>query len=372
MASTDSGSNDAIDTATLFTVMAFVAFSLVLVVGPVFLPPRSLLSKLFVWLAVVCWVVVPVFVGALVPMIAPGNTNPGYWASAAAWWHGRRANHDFCEENYAYSRFVAEFHNTWSSLPIIIIGPIGTWYSRHYSDLGIRIPLAFCTVSLVGIGSALFHCTLLNWPQLLDEAPMMCYLTALVYCLAEPGKERRFPALLAPALSLACVSFVVAYVVFNQYVIFLIAFTGGTVVLIVTSIVCLYPMATGMMKVVYLCALCMHCVGSTVWFLDHHLCDVFWRAQLHVVWHFGAGLTGYAFISAIVCYSAVCCGKTATLRLPRPAGILWPWSTTGCSGGWRLSESCSGWSWAPCAAPCFLLPFVEVCDSAPPMKDKQG
>eukprot|EP00811_Abedinium_folium_P036958 NODE_9618_length_1410_cov_10.179267.p1 GENE.NODE_9618_length_1410_cov_10.179267~~NODE_9618_length_1410_cov_10.179267.p1 ORF type:complete len:374 (-),score=83.16 NODE_9618_length_1410_cov_10.179267:212-1333(-) len=373
MTSIDGSNIGGEDNVALIWTVVFIVFCLGLVIGPAVLPPRSAHSKLFVWLAVWSCGILPMLAGVLVPPLVSASVAPGYWAIAAAWWHGRIANHDFCEENYVYSRFVAEFHNTWSSLPIIAVSVVGTWYARRYADLGPRVSVAFITVGLVGIGSTMFHSMMLNWAQLLDEAPMLCFLCALLYCMAEPGQECRFPALLAPVLLTACVGFVVAYVVFNQYLIFLVGFTGGAAFLVIYVLIFIFPIATRIATRTFLCAFFLVLVGFGCWLLDEHLCSVVWWARLHIIWHYCAALTAYTFVFSYICYSAACCGKTVALRLPRPTSMLCP-RRNGLSGygGWRVMEYMGGWSWAPCEAPDFFLPFMEVFDGAPPARNKHA
>ena len=142
-----------------------------LLVAPAFVPPRASATVWLVWVCVVATVIAPVVLCAYA--VASFNTTTastaasppaGYWGhDDAPWWHGTPGNHDFCEEvrrrtirsyyhsvsctyltivltstppllqNYAYSPFIAEFHNVWSSLPVIAYGSIGTWYTRRFA-----------------------------------------------------------------------------------------------------------------------------------------------------------------------------------------------------------------------------------------------
>ncbi|CAM9601738.1 unnamed protein product [Ectocarpus sp. 12 AP-2014] len=97
----------------------------------------------------------------------------GYWGPVTA-------TIDWCEENYAWSYFIAEFWNTASisylsvsSLAIFLAGVYG-WFMAVADDLEMRFQqVSQLLVASVGIGSACFHCTLRHAEQQCDETPMV-------------------------------------------------------------------------------------------------------------------------------------------------------------------------------------------------------
>ncbi len=50
----------------------------------------------------------------------PIDTAVGFWSPATA-------NHDFCEKNYVYTYYIAEFWNTLSALLIVYVGFLCSW-----------------------------------------------------------------------------------------------------------------------------------------------------------------------------------------------------------------------------------------------------
>jgi len=105
---------------------------------------------------------------------------------------------DWCEANYAVSRFVCEFFNTLSSLAMVIAGVSGALAHRRVFD---RWMLAgFGCLGVVGLGSVAFHGTLKFEFQLLDELPMLYLVTMMVYLLLEPGPTNRLGRWLPVAL----------------------------------------------------------------------------------------------------------------------------------------------------------------------------
>ena len=96
---------------------------------------------------------------------------------------------DFCESKYEYSRYIAEFHNTWSSLAYTVCGV----YTYRYT----AEPAALALAS-VGLGSIALHASMQPWGEWLDEISMLCYV-ALVLCAALRRAARLRPGWRAAA-----------------------------------------------------------------------------------------------------------------------------------------------------------------------------
>ncbi|NBO99296.1 MAG: hypothetical protein EBU90_04105 [Proteobacteria bacterium] len=84
---------------------------------------------------------------------------------------------DWCEANYTVTKYVAEFWNSSSGLAIVV-SAIYWRYSSVTSDVfsgafGHCFKDIFWYLLLVGVGTMLFHGTLLYKYQLLDELPML-------------------------------------------------------------------------------------------------------------------------------------------------------------------------------------------------------
>ncbi|KAI9631202.1 hypothetical protein KEM48_013131 [Puccinia striiformis f. sp. tritici PST-130] len=110
----------------------------------------------------------------------------GFWGPATA-------SIDWCEANYAITRFIAEFTNTISNLifvnisislffeylnlrnTLILTGLLSCSGIKNCRDQNLPLPFVLCQVgiALVGIGSFLFHATLRYEWQLGDELPMI-------------------------------------------------------------------------------------------------------------------------------------------------------------------------------------------------------
>ncbi|KAF9206293.1 Alkaline ceramidase 3 [Haplosporangium sp. Z 27] len=123
----------------------------------------------------------------------------------AGYWGPPTSSIDWCEDNYVLSYYIAEFFNSFSSFAMILLGEAACYsINRLESSMAnrssvdgksaktaapvqslFRFKLAFRTITVVGIGSFLFHATLLHKMQMLDELPMLYSVLVLFFCLIE-------------------------------------------------------------------------------------------------------------------------------------------------------------------------------------------
>jgi len=89
----------------------------------------------------------------------------GYWGPITA-------NYDWCEPNYQHTHYVAEFFNTLSSVPICLVG-LYSFRMALTHQYGFNFLCASLGLFVVGVGSVVFHGTLLRQGQVLDEVPMI-------------------------------------------------------------------------------------------------------------------------------------------------------------------------------------------------------
>jgi len=110
---------------------------------------------------------------------------PGYWGPVTA-------SIDWCEPNYVVSPYIAEFWNTISNLGLILL-PLFSLYHAVRHRFETRMILGCVTTLMVGLGSALFHGTLLFSCQLGDELPMLWAVLVTLYSLIESKPHIQYP-----------------------------------------------------------------------------------------------------------------------------------------------------------------------------------
>lgn len=219
---------------------------------------------------------------------------------------------DWCEENlFSPLWFVAEFFNSISNFGMFALGLYGA-YRSYKQSLATRFIVSYLCLAVVGIGSFLFHATLLFESQLADELPMMWADGAFLYCMAphnwRKNDTKRFLLLSVIALYTFGVSGIYIY---TRNVIFFEVSYGLGVVLLFGH--CLHwasnkgahPKFAAQRRLIAIGA--MSLVGAfTVWNIDNFFCNQLRAArvwlnspylapllQFHAWWHLGAGYATY-------------------------------------------------------------------------------
>lgn len=220
----------------------------------------------------------------------------GYWVG-----FGAPSNVDWCEPNYVHSAFVAEWWNTWSSFAIVALAIVVGVRARRlpWRDKP-RFALAALAVAVVGVGSALFHGTLLRTAQAADELPMVYTGLTFVYALASRRFEGR--ASIAWALAGYGVAFTVAYVALAEWFQFFAASYTLLVAYIVirTGVVSLKDERDAGRKKWFLIAVLAYVGGSVLFWVPEHFvlpCDHPVQAlQLHALFHLTSAVGSCAWV----------------------------------------------------------------------------
>ncbi|OLY80382.1 Alkaline ceramidase 3 [Smittium mucronatum] len=102
------------------------------------------------------------------------NQTAGYWGQATS-------TIDWCEENYATTKYVSEFWNSFTNMFFFYFAYHGI---KNSLKMGLEIRYVFCYLGmvLVGLGSFMFHMTLKYSWQLADELPMIYCTAVVLYC----------------------------------------------------------------------------------------------------------------------------------------------------------------------------------------------
>jgi dihydroceramidase len=280
--------------------------------GLLILPSTPLLPTLTINLSLLFTVLLPILFAVAVVTTNTSPPNSILTSFSPAWNNGTLANHNFCEEDYRYTQYIAEFHNTWSSLPIIFYGGLGPYYTRKYATKELRFSCSFISIGAVGVGSTLFHGTLMRFGQVLDEVPMLCIIFVGVFCFVENQTHAKYGLWFPLLLAVMCISLVVAYLIFYIYSLFLVAFSGGVVLLLIRGILVLKTSSKLSATILKIAAMSI-VVGFTCWMSDDRWCSEVQWMRLHIGWHIGTGFGGYMFTLFLLSVRANKLGKEAHL-----------------------------------------------------------
>lgn len=147
-----------------------------------------------------------------------------------------------------------------------------------------RFKLAFRTITVVGIGSFLFHATLLHHMQMLDELPMLYAVLVLFFCLIESRfgpQPTWFPKLLTLHGIL-----VTGLVAFTQGNLQFLCFHGTFGSLEVATLYLIYRVYRARkteypdIKRTYELGMGLYAVAVAVWFTDLNFCEKYLLAWL--------------------------------------------------------------------------------------------
>ncbi|KIJ53491.1 hypothetical protein M422DRAFT_25363 [Sphaerobolus stellatus SS14] len=229
---------------------------------------------------------------------------------------------DWCELNYQFSSYIAEYANTISNLFTIILALYGFGKACSQS-LPSRYWVGYLGFALVGIGSFAFHATLLYEAQLADELPMWVYVCSqTLYVIFEtvPGalkdSHRRKP--LALGIILFDVLFTLAYAlyrnpVFHQAVFATLMLTVG----VRTTILCRRPSTPIALESkrriirIFWTGSFFFLFGFLIWNLDNIYCETIsgWKAALgwpaafllegHAWWHLLTAIGTYLMLVGV-------------------------------------------------------------------------
>lgn len=267
---------------------------------------------------------------------------------AVGYWGRPTASVDWCENNYAVTYYVAEFWNTISSLVMVVIGIYGivTAVQKNHEK---RFLFCHLGLSVVGIGSALFHGTLTYYGQALDELPMIWLSLVYLYVILskdslsyEQSKSRQ-QLLIWGLLGYASIITVTYLIVEDYFFIMLVSFISASLFVIYLSVKtlrsqhcdkcdtdterpcspvakpCNSQTSMKLQKRAVSFGVLSICIAFAFWNLNNLTCQWLEPLQFHALWHVFAGLAGNLLSVSLVldrsrkCMKRACIDQSYTL-----------------------------------------------------------
>jgi len=228
--------------------------------------------------------------------------------ATTGFWGPVTSSVDWCESNYTWNWYIAEFWNTLSNFPPLIWGLFGLYLATRYSKVKkatvqpMLIWLGYFVPIIVFAGSSCFHATLTYTGQLLDELPMIYGSLYLHFML----NTRAWRGCLGATLLLLCgVAITVFMIVLRDSPLPLQLSYGAVVaVLVVRSALARFelndPLAAHLIDVGAL----TYMVGFALWLLEQGICPRLSFFQFHAWWHLLTGFGTFLFIqfACVVAY----------------------------------------------------------------------
>jgi len=240
-----------------------------------------------------------------------GQVDEGFWGK-------HTSSIDWCETNYAHSPYIAEFVNSLTNVPSILMGIYGA-VKGVQNGLPKRYGLAYLGLTLIGIGSFGFHASL-RWEwQLMDELPMIYVVSYSAYLVFDtlPGFEPRL-GWVGPALMLAFDIFVtLSYIYLPNPIIHQVAFAAILLGSIARNVVLIrrlppdHPKRKKISRTMGM-GVFVFAAGFGIWNIDNIFCLQLRQARSFLgIW--GFLLEGHAYWHIMTAYGAFLISTAAIL-----------------------------------------------------------
>jgi len=248
----------------------------------------------------------------------PEDPGVGYWGA-------RTSAVDWCEPNYTWSYYVAEFFNTVTSLPAFFLALNGLYLTYKYG-YDKRSYIVNTMVGLVGLGSAAFHGTLLYTGQIMDEIPMVYASLSFLYAVLEMESTEKGPVYkYSSALVVSfCALFTAVYMYLPSFFIFfLVGFIGSVLALVYRcSIIYRNPATLKSQKLLIVSAIGFYIGGWLFFWIPEILfCDKIQALNFHSWWHVTSSLGGFSCVLFVTFQREAFLGRKPQLNYNRILGV---------------------------------------------------
>lgn len=253
-----------------------------------------------------------------------------------SFWGPPNSHHNFCEEDFILTPFIAEVINTLTNLTYLLYGSYGIYKNRHKPDAFLH-SWPYIGIMSVGLGSAIFHATNLYYTQWADDLSML-FATATVmhrvYTFDKPLKD-------AVVWGLGLAGFLFAFSVYHcmtdEIVMHAILFgvmilavgikTRATINARITS-----PILRSQIRKLVWVGTGSFGLGWALWNVDQFGCDTLtsikrWIGmplsfifELHGWWHIFTGIGAYCFIGLVEYLTSEEAGEELKGRFAWPVG----------------------------------------------------
>lgn len=239
----------------------------------------------------------------------------GYWGEPTA-------SINWCETDYEVSHYVAEWWNTVSNIVLVALSTFGVRMcirEKHDADLLVL----YVMIAIIGVGSALFHGTLLVVSQQLDETPMILAIVSWCYSLYRKVLPWVDTWLWVSLIVAHNVTFAVVHAYTQSVQPFQLYFLAWVLVGAV-RLVHLYRndfKDNRTVRALIRSYVGFYLLGSAAWVLDQKLCAglqdgsyLSFNPQGHAWWHVFAGLAGFFGPASLTFYIAEKNGRNPSIE----------------------------------------------------------
>jgi hypothetical protein len=193
---------------------------------------------------------------------------------------------DWCEDNYVYSNYIAEFYNSISNIPYILFYFLGL-YSFKKMKCKRKDRLLYGGLLFTGISSFYFHATLSLYGQLLDEFSIILLLTNVLLVTYKRGWVRLL---------------IQTYVIIHCILMIYFPFINIPVLFSVGFLIWREYRNKNIMaqKHIWKNTEFYFFIAMICWFLDKFFCDYVKFLNLHAFWHIFSAIGSYYGLMIVI------------------------------------------------------------------------
>jgi dihydroceramidase len=205
--------------------------------------------------------------------------------------YNKASSIDWCEENYIITGYIAEYYNTLSMIPGVILltyGFIKSINIRYNYHIIISYLLSFW----LSIGSFMFHARLTKFWQAQDELPMLYLGIWSFFCVMKLYKINYIYDY--ETFIVICIFITRYYVNSSEYIEFIVPYSIITVTSLLSFLY--HILYIGNSKNIGLLGIISIIIGFIFWLIDLFFCSLL---KFHAIWHLCIGITQYSLIKYV-------------------------------------------------------------------------
>ena len=201
------------------------------------------------------------------------------------------SNIDWCEDNYSNSYYVAEFYNSISMIPGILL-LLFDFSLIHHDEIHLYPLVCYFLSIWISIGSFMFHATLNRFWQAQDELPMLYLGIWTFFCAFKLYNHEIYYSYFIFVIICGIITrLYCSSTSYSDFIIPYIIITMISLSMILYHI--LYLCECKIKKRVGLTGIYSISIVLPIWLIDLFFCSS-WK--LHAIWHLGTSITQYTLI----------------------------------------------------------------------------
>ncbi|GAW10908.1 hypothetical protein ANO14919_002440 [Xylariales sp. No.14919] len=219
-------------------------------------------------------------------------------------WSPPTSSANFCEEDYALTRYIAEFINTLTNLTYVFFALRYMYGPRSRGLFAPKPDSMSISLLVLGIASFLFHASLLQTLQFGDEIAMLGLVWSILQGLLTVRRSSAYDQLINISLATIFPLFAIFYVWTGKIIYHVIGFSFAVAIIIARCVYLFYWRKPGFPETKVAewrmrgwIALVLMGVAYVLWHIDLELCAELrqlrdrvglpwaWLLELHGWWH---------------------------------------------------------------------------------------